>query len=283
MSASLYHRADGFASGSSKLTVLQRGLRIVQYRRILKLLVKRDLKVRYAGSFLGYLWTVLDPLLMTLVFWFIFTKIFHRGNKDESPYILFLLTGQLLWSWFQAGVTSTAKSLITEAQMVRSSNVPRELWVLRVVFSKFVEYVLALPVLVVFAFAYLRVPNWRIVFLPLSWIMMFVLLTGLGLLLAPVTVLVRDTERVIPIVLRVLFYLSPVLYSVNSIIKPHPEFSAVYEYNPAVGPMTLARAGFFPHEFHGAYVTHSAVVILVIFVLGVFTFTRLERQVLKEM
>lgn len=283
MSASLYQRAEGFASGSSNATILRRAIRIVRYRRILKLLVKRDLKVRYAGSFLGYLWTVLDPLLMTLVFWFIFTKIFHRGGKYESPYILFLLTGQLLWSWFNAGVTSTAKALITEAQMVRSSNVPRELWVMRVVFSKFIEYVFALPVLVAFAFVYAAKPNWRIIFLPLSWLMMFVLLTGLGLLLAPITVLVRDTERVIPIVLRVLFYLSPVLYSVNSIIKPHPEFAVVYEYNPAVGPMVMARAGFFPREFHGAYVTHSAAVIAVIFVLGVFTFTRLERQVLKEL
>lgn len=282
MSASLYARPGGFASGSSKITLVDRGKRVWHYRRILRILVARDLKVRYAGSALGYLWTILDPLLMSLVYWFIFTKIFHRGAKHEAPYILFLVTGQLLWSWFNGGVLSTAKALRSEAQMVRSTNVPRELWVLRVVISKFVEYVFSLPVMVLFAIAYMKQPNWRIVFLPLSWIMMFVLLTGLGLLLAPLTVLIRDTERLIPIVMRVLFYLSPVLYGIDSVTTSIPAIATAYEYNPVVGPMSLVRAGLYPHEFRFSYVYHSGIVIILIFALGLFTFTRLERQVLKE-
>ena len=86
------------------------------YRRILALLVRRDLKVRYAGSFLGYLWSVLDPLLMSLVFWFIFTQIFHR-TVGYPPYILFLVMGQMIMSWFQSGVTATR-----EGAAVRSAD-----------------------------------------------------------------------------------------------------------------------------------------------------------------
>jgi ABC-2 type transport system permease protein len=134
--ASLYGRPGGFATTSTgRPTVGERLRRIIQYRRILRLLVRRDLKVRYAGSALGYLWSILDPLSMSLVYWFVFTEIFVR-KVGYPPYILFLILGQLIWAWFIGGVNGTVKALRAQAQMVRSSNVPRELWVLRVVFSK---------------------------------------------------------------------------------------------------------------------------------------------------
>lgn len=277
---SMFGRSSGFASGH--LSPLDRVKRVFQYRRILKILVTRDLKVRYAGSALGYLWTVLDPLMMSVVYWFIFTKIFDRGVPGEDPYILFLISGQLLWSWFNGGVSSSARALRAEAQMVRSSNVPRELWVLRVICSKAVEYLFSLPVLAIFALAYLKAPTWHIVLLPLAWVLMFILLMGLGLLLAPLNVLVRDIERIIPIVLRVMFYMSPVLYSIDAVVKRVPKLQVAYEYNPMVGPLALSRSAFFPNELKWTYVWHSAIVCVLIFVIGLYTFMRLERTVLKE-
>lgn len=282
MTASLYSRAEGFVSGSSRTGPVTRIARVVQYRRILKLLVARDLKVRYAGSTLGYLWTILDPLLMSLVYWFVFAKIFHRHVRGEEPYILFLVSGQLMWAWFNGGVSASARALRAEAQMVRSSNVPRELWVIRVICSKAVEYLLSLPVLAFFALAYLKAPNWHIVLLPVAWLLMFALLIGLGLLLAPLNVLVTDTERVVPIVLRLLFYLSPVIYSVDSIVKSVPRIGLFFKLNPAVGPLSLARAAFFPTELKWDYVVISALMCMAIFAIGLYTFMRLERQVLKE-
>jgi ABC-2 type transport system permease protein len=279
---SLRSRPTGFASGKTTLSIRERTVRVFQYRRILKLLVKRDLKVRYAGSILGYLWTVLDPLLMSVVYWLIFTKLFNRGGVGEDPYILFLVAGQLPWAWFNGGVSQTAKALRSEAQMVRSSNVPRELWVIRVICSKGVEYLLSLPVLAIFALAYLKAPTWRVVFLPLALLMIFALLMGLGMMLAPLTVLIRDFDRIIPIVMRVMFYMSPVLYSLHTVLHKAPALRVLFEVNPMVGPLLLARSSFFPAELSWYYVWHSAIVITVIFFVGLFTFTRLERQVLKE-
>jgi ABC-2 type transport system permease protein len=278
---SLRSRPAGFASGRTTPTVLDRFKRVVHYRRILKLLVRRDLKVRYAGSVLGYLWTVLDPLLMSLVYWVIFTKLFQR-NVGYSPYILFLVAGQLPWAWFNGGVTATARALRAEAQMVRSSNVPRELWIVRTICAKGVEYIFSLPVLAIFALCYLKAPNWHLVLLPLVWLMLFVLLLGFGLLLAPLTVLVRDVERIIPIFMRVMFYMSPVLYSVSTVLKRAPQLRYFYDFNPVVGPLVLARSAFFPQELRWAYVWHSAIGCVLVFAIGMFTFTRLERQVLKE-
>src|SRR5206468_1444646 len=146
--------------------------------------------------------------------WFVFGVLFNRQVGYE-PYIVFLLCGQLPWAWINGGVTACAKALRSEAQMVRSTNVPREIWVLRTVLSKGVEYVLSLPVLAAFAIGYLKRPTFGILLMPLGVLMIATLLTGVGLILAPLVVLVRDVERVVPIVMRMLFYFSPILYSVN--------------------------------------------------------------------
>jgi ABC-2 type transport system permease protein len=278
---SLRSRPTGFASGRTTPTIAERFARVYQYRRILKLLVKRDLRVRYAGSILGYVWTVLDPLLMSLVYWVVFTKLVKR-NIGFSPYILFLVSGQLLWAWFNGAVSATAKALRSEAQMVRSSNVPRELWIVRSICSKGLEYIYSLPVLVIFALAYTKAPHWQVVLLPLAWLMMLVLLLGIGLIIAPLSVLVRDIDRVIPIFLRVMFYSSPVLFSLEFVLANRPQLRYFFDFNPVVGPLLLSRATFFPEELHWSYVWHSAIGTLLVFAIGLFTFARLERQVLKE-
>lgn len=303
--ASLLGRPGGFTSSvTSRLSPRERLRRIVDYRRILWLLVRRDLKVRYAGSALGYLWAVLEPLLMSLVFWFIFTQIIGR-SVGYQPYILFLVIGQMMWAWFNGGVSGTVRALRAEAQMVRQSNVPREIWVLRVVASKGVEFVFSLPVIALFALCYLKSPTWQTCLLPLAMLMCFLLVLGLGLILAPLTVLVHDLERVIPIVMRMLFYTSPVLYSIKDVpTKLH----SVLGINPMVGILALSRASFFPAEMagdvprkhkdgtlvrhHGEVVTHyvnnwhfvrdGAIEIVLLIAIGWFVFARLERAVLKE-
>lgn len=276
---SLHSRPTGFNTGTGRPGFVERVKRIVAYRRIVRLLVGRDLRVRYAGSALGYLWSVLDPLLMSLVYWFVFTRIFHRGNIGYQPYIVFLLSGQLAWFWINNSINGCARALHNEAQMVRSSNVPREIWVLRVIAARGTEYLLSLPVLAAFALVYLKAPSWQIVFLPVAMLMSIVLLTGIGLILAPLVVLVRDVERVIPVVMRVLFYVSPILYSTKKI---PPSLHLVASLNPLAGILVLFRSTFFPQELHWDWVRNSAIGCAVIFAIGVFVFSRLERAVLKE-
>ena len=278
--AGLRSRPEGFHSGSSKQNIFQRARRVIQYRRILDLLVRRDLKVRYAGSALGYLWTILDPLLMSFVYWFVFTKVFHRdAGPQNRPYLLYLVTGRMLWSWFGSGVPVAAKALRSEAQMVRSTNVPREIWIVRLAISRGVEFVFGIPVIIVFALAYWKQPTWYCFLLPLGMVMCFALLLGVSLILAPLTVLMKDLSRIIPIVMRVWFYASPVLYSIG---KLPPNLRIVFTFNPFVGPLSIVRASFFPTDLDWVYVLNSCVTIVVILLIGMWVFARLERQVLKE-
>ena len=126
------------------------------HRSILWLLVRRDLRVRYADSYLGYVWTILDPLLMALVFWFIFTVLFSRGRFGAEPYIVFLLVGLLPWNWCNGVIGSSTKSITGQSKLVRSTRLPREVWPLRLVGSKFLEMLLSLPIVIVFAAAVRR-------------------------------------------------------------------------------------------------------------------------------
>lgn len=265
-------RAPGMSSAAGRVS------RVLQRRRVLQLLVARDLKVRYASSLLGYLWSVLEPLLMSLIYWFVFTQVFHR-SVGEDPYIVFLLAGLLPWTWFTSGLTEGAKVLRSEAKLVRSTNLPREVWILRVVCSKAVEFVLSLPVLALFAVCYGAPVNWRIVLLLPAAVMLALLLVGLGLLLSPLVVLYNDLERVIRLVLRLGFYMSPVVFTVQDV---PPAFALGFAANPLAGIFELMRAGFFPAQLDWSHVAHSAVASIVILVVGWLVFARLERTVLKE-
>ena len=263
--------------------MLARAQAILRSRRVLRLLVTRDLKVKYADSVLGYLWSVLDPLMLALVYWFVFTQIF-TGRLDLSPhvpYIVFLLAALLPWQWASGVINDTARSLTREAKLVRSSSLPRETWVLRTVFSKFMEFFLALPVLVAFMIGFRVVPTVWVFAFPLAVLLMTVLLVGVGLILAPLTVLFSDIERLVRIGVRLLFYASPVIYAVHSVPQ---NLQAFYALNPFAGILDLFRLTLLPHQtVHLGLLLASALFSVGLFVVGMLVFRRLEGRVLKEM
>jgi ABC-2 type transport system permease protein len=242
-------------------------------------LVARDLKVRYASSTLGYLWSVLEPLLLAAIYWFIFTQVFTR-NSNAEPYMVFLLAGLLPWTWFNGAVIDSARALYSDAKLVRSTNVPREIWVVRVVLSKGAEFALSLPVLFLFAAVYSATIDWQVVLLVPGALLMAALALGAGLLLAPLVVLVRDLDRLVRIGLRLAFYASPVVYAVR-------DAPAAWEYvlaaNPLAGILELYRSAFFPQFLHWGHVAMSAGISLGLLLIGWTVFARLEHTVLKEM
>ncbi|TNC46110.1 ABC transporter permease [Mumia zhuanghuii] len=254
---------------------------IWRVRKIFFLLVRRDLKVRYANSVLGYVWTILDPLLMSLVYWAVFSMLFGRDVPGDEPYIVFLLAGMLPWQWFNSSVSQTSKALRSSARLVRSTNLPREIWVLRAVASNAVEYLFALPVLAGFLVAFQVPIHWNmLVTLPLAFVLMAVLLSGLGLALSVLTVLVPDLYRVVQIFLRLFFYASPILYSTERLPK---DLQWVYVANPVADILQLFRSGIFPHYLNWLHVGYAAAVSTVVLALGWWVFARLERTVLKEL
>ncbi len=259
-----------------------------RYRHSLWLLTKRDLKVRYSTSALGYVWSILDPLLMSGIYYFVFVVLFDRGSKVDQPYIVFLLTGLLPWVWFNGAISDMSKAFLREAKLIRSTSIPRSIWIVRVVLSKGIEFLASIPVLIIFALTTLptKTPThvyWADVLLwILAIVMQAILITGIGLIVAPVVVFFRDLERAIKLVLRLLFYASPIVYGVQEFDK-HPEVKTVLAFNPLTGILEIYRSAFFPHELDWSAIGISAVMSLLILGVGILLFRRNVRAVLKEL
>ncbi|MEY3469905.1 MAG: hypothetical protein RLZZ575_365 [Actinomycetota bacterium] len=245
----------------------------------LRILIYRDLQIRYAGTWLGYLWTLLDPLAMAFIYWLVFTQIIGAKNIGEQPYILFLLTGILSWTWFNGSVTDSARSLVVESKMVRSIAIPRYLWVIKSIGAKGTEFLLAFPILIIITLITQQNVNLQIFWIILAIVLQFLLLSGIGLILAPLTVLARDTSNLLRILLRMMFYLTPIIYGISDI----PEKYQILSYfNPMTGIISMYRAGFWAEPNLITAVIFSTIISLSIFIIGVVFFKRIERTVLKE-
>lgn len=258
-------------------------------RKVCWILVKRDLRVRYARSVLGYVWSVVEPLANALIYFVLFGFIFvTTTDPGHSPYFLFLLVGLLPWQWFNNSVTDSTRALLQEWRLVKSANLPREIWVVRLVIAKGIEFLLSLPVLVFFfaIFAVLGQArlNPLIALFPVAMAIQFLMQVGIGLILAPVTVMVNDVQPLVRIFLRVFFYLCPVIFRLDLVQKPGiPAIVRdIYTYNPFSGVLELYRAGFFEAPINWVSVASALIGTTVFLVVGAWVFTRLERAVLKE-
>ena len=249
------------------------------YRQSLWLLTSRDLRVRYSTSFLGYFWSVLEPLVMAVIYWFVFTQIVQRSIGAE-PYIVFLLAGLLPWMWFNGAVGDATRAFIKDAKLVRSTRIPHTVWVTRIVLAKGIEFLASIPVIVVFAIIFGATLTWGVLWLPLAVLMQTVLTVGLALMIAPLVVFFRDLERAVKLILRFLFYGSPIIYGVHDLPGAFPQIAA---FNPLSGIFTLFRIGFFPDQWDGLAVGVGAGMCVAFLVVGVSVFRSLERPVLKEL
>lgn len=256
---------------------------LIATRSILWVLVKRDLKLRYAGSMLGWVWTVLEPLLMAGIYWFVFTQIFTR-SVGQDPYIIFLLAGLLPWFWFTNGLTQGTEALLSQRRLLASTSLPRQIWVLRSVGAKGCEFLFSVPVFLIFLIFYRPTFDGELWLIPVGIALELVLLTGLGLLLSPIMVLVRDLKPIIRLVTRAMFYASPVIYSYHDIVAANlPDVLVIlYSLNPVTGIMECYRAGFFPDQTQYAAILIAVGIAVVTLVVGWFSFMRLEPRVLKE-
>lgn len=260
--------------------------RVWQERKVLRLLVKRDLRVRYSQSFLGYLWTIIDPLANALVYFMLFVVIFQRKDAGHEPYFLFLLAGLLPWQWFNASVSESTRALLAERQLIRSTQLPREIWVVRLVASKGLEFIFSLPVFLLFTLIYMgsgeTAIDWHIVYFPLAIVLQFILLTGIGLILAPLTVMINDIQPTVRIFLRIYFYLTPIIFNLELLDRVPDGIRWMFQLNPLTGILELYRGGFFPVGIRWHVVAISVVITAITFYIGVTVFRRLERAVLKE-
>lgn len=250
-----------------------------RYLHSLWLLSARDLKVRYATSMLGYLWSILDPLVMSVIYLMVFT-FFFKKDVGADPYIVFLIAGLLPWVWFNTSMSDFTRAFRRDAKLVRSTAIPRSIWINRIVLSKGFEFLFSMPVLVLFAVLFGAQVGWGVLWFPVAVLVQAILLVGLGLLIAPLCVLFSDLERTTALILRALFYATPVIYSIDNLPEP---FHTILSFNPLTGIFMMYRAAFFPELWQTGPVLLSVGMSVAILALGAWVFRSLERPVLKEL
>lgn len=264
-------------------------------RNSLRILVKRDLAVKYQQSVLGYLWSLIEPLGMGLIYWFVFGVLYsgatrrHLGDAAGS-YPLFLITGIFAWMWASSALTEATNALTGQARLITTMNVPRQVFPIGRVTGRFAEYLAGLPILAGIAAIYVahgRIRlGWSLLSLPLAVAVQFVLLVGLALLLSAWNVLMRDIERFMRLIIRVLFYATPIIYPLALVRdSTMPTWVKVgYELNPLVGIFQLHHAIWYPDEFPDARLLAVTVLgSLLVLAAGWWSFRRLEPAVLKEL
>lgn len=253
---------------------------IWEHRALLRMLAVRDLQAKYRRYRLGFLWTLLEPLGMTLVIWFVFSVLLNTHKLGLQPYFLFLAVALLPWWWFTKGIQLTTRIFHKDNAPLRVSVLPTQIWIVRTLFESMFEFLMALPIIVVAMIVTATVPTPFILLFPVAIAAQFVFMYGLALLIAAGAIVIPDLGRIVRIAMRALFYLSPVLYAISNIPDRVQHLAAL---NPIVGMLSLYRVGFWPQEFEAPQRELIALGIgAVIVILGILAFRRQEGRVLKE-
>ncbi len=187
--------------------------RFLKYWDLLVLLVQRDLKLKYRRSFLGYLWSVLNPLLSMIVMAIVFTRMFKRSIPN---YPLYLICGNILFSFMRDSTNQALNSVIGNAALLKKTYVPKYIFTLSKITSCMVNFVLSLGALVIVMVATGQPFRWMNLLIIVPVVELYVFCVGLGLLLAAGTVFFRDIKNIWSVVTLAWMYLTPIFYSVES-------------------------------------------------------------------
>jgi ABC-2 type transport system permease protein len=246
-------------------------------RDVLRMLVDRGLRNKYASSVLGYAWSLLEPALLIITY-FLLLKIFHRSTP---MYPLFITSAILPWQWFAQTVNGSTNTLRRNSRLITSIALPREIYPLADVAVKTIEFLLSLPLVALVAWYYHVKPSGYILAWPLAFVLELMLCTGMALLISSLATVLRDIERGLSMVVRMLFYLSPALYPLAKLSAASQHLES---YNPMAGILELNRAVWLPAYWtNWRPVLSSVVGAVVALVLGLIVFAKVERAVLKEL
>lgn len=184
----------------------------LKYRPLLEELVSRDIKIKYRKSILGVLWTLLNPLLMMIVLAVVFSNLF---KFDIENFPLYLLSGQIVFNFYNDATTSSMTSVIGNAALIKKVYVPKYMFVLSRVFSSFINLLASVTALMLVMIAMRAELHWTVILAVIPLILLVLLSLGIGLILAAVTVKFRDIEHLYSVFTTALMYLTPVIYPMS--------------------------------------------------------------------
>lgn len=237
-----------------------------------------DLKMRYRNSILGFFWTVLEPLLMLGVLYFVFTEIFQY---QIEYYPLYILLGLILWTTFSRTTSSGLDSLIAKSGMLTQINMPREVPVISTSLMSFFMLCFEMIIFTVFMIIFQFTPQITIVFFPLILIQLFVLSLGITLPLSVLNIRYRDIKFIWSVVLQAGFFLTPIIYHLD--VLPVTLQKILY-FSPMVQIVDIS------HDLvlYGKIPTSDSIITsiattMIVFVIGYTIFIKLQARMMEEL
>ena len=236
-------------------------------RALLWELVKRGIKLKYRKSYLGIIWSLLEPLLATAVLTVVFGTLLGRGGRD---FPLYVLCGRLLYSFYSSSTKSAAKSIRANASMIKKVYVPKYLYPLSSILFNYIITGISLLVLIPLCIYCRILPSFHMLYALIPMALLFVLTYGSGMILATVTVFFRDMEYLWDVFLMVIMYTSAIMYTPERLMKSG--YAWILKYNPLFCIITNFRDAMMGDPLEPKYLMIAAAYGIVLSVVGTYLF-----------
>jgi len=241
------------------------------YRDLIITLTQKELKIRYKRSFLGYLWSIANPLALAFVF-FIAFKIFMKIQIEN--YTLFLISGLFPWQWFSNSVNSSAMVFVGNAPLIKKIDFRKDVLVIATVLNDMLHFVLSIPVIVLLLFLYGMKPGplW-LIGIPVLLIIQFIITLGFSIAISAINLFFRDIERIVFIFTSLMFYVTPIIYSEEMVPS---EYRSLILLNPLSILMVSWRKLFMHGIFDFKDAALALLYSLIVLAIGYLIFRRLR-------
>ncbi|HVR40191.1 MAG TPA: ABC transporter permease [Thermoanaerobaculia bacterium] len=244
------------------------------YRELLLIFAWRDLKVRYRQTLLGAVWVMGQPLVTMLIFTLVFNRVAKFGGSEHVPYPLFVLSGVLLWNFVSGAIFQAGNSLIGSSYLISKVYFPRLVVPLSNIFVFVVDLAVAALLLVPLMIRYRVTPPLAILLAPLVVVVAALFALGIGLWIAALNVEYRDVRVVVPFILQLAMFATPIVYPLSRL----PErYHFLILANPMTGIVEAFRATLFGTSLPVGALLWSIAASILVFVGGAFYFRRMER------
>jgi ABC-type polysaccharide/polyol phosphate export permease len=243
-------------------------------KSVLVQLVRQQLILRYRRTMLGYVWTLINPLMMMTITALVFSNLFKMELKT---FAIFMFAGMVPWNLFNAMVVQSANAFISNEGLIKKIYLPKMIFPLSVACAALIDSVLSLAALFVIIFAIGGQPSWALFFLPVAYILMFFFALGIALVISVATAFYRDLQHMIAIALQALFFLTPIIYDKTSIIGG---VAVLLRLNPLTPFIDLFRSPIRYGEWpEWAVIFHSLEITVISMIIGLFFFLRCEKKI----